>query len=384
MTTEPVWVEVDLDAIEHNLQEIQREFAGRSTLCIVLKADAYGHGIDLLGPVVIAKNIEMLGISSNREAAQLRALGFTGRLLRLRSAQPQEMQAGVHWNIEEWIGGFPHATTASAIATASGRSIPVHLSVNSTGITREGIDVSRPAGLAELRALASLPGLDVRGIATHFPLEDQQDIRAGTARFVDEAETATSVLREQGATSRIDRHCATSYAGLTVPESRLDLVRIGAALYGDTAADPKRFRRAMTVRSRVAAVNGYSAGETVGYERTHVLERDSVLASVPVGYGDGFHRSLGGRAQVLIRGKRAPVIDLPGMNCLIIDVTEVHGVFPGDDVVLYGRQGGGEVTSHDLELANTQIAADLYTAWGRILPRFAVGSAARRPALAVR
>ncbi|PPG00969.1 alanine racemase [Pseudoclavibacter sp. RFBI5] len=374
MTAEPVWVEINLDAIHHNLREIKRELAGNSTLCVVLKSDAYGHGIDLVGPVVIAHDIEMLGISRNREAAQLRALGFTGRLLRLRSAQPQEMQAGTAWMIEEWIGGFPQATAASAVAVAAGRSIPVHLSINSSGISRDGVDVSRDAGLAELRALASLPGLDVRGVATHFPQEDADDVRAGTARFVAESEVIRATLAQRGARSPIDRHCATSFAAFMVPESRLDLVRIGAALYGDTAADPKRFRTAMALKSRVAAVNGYSRGESVGYNRAHALARDSVLATVPVGYGDGYPRDLSGRAEVLIRGKRAPVIDLLAMNCLTIDVTEVHGVFPGDEVVLYGRQGGEEVTGADLELAHGHLAADLYTAWGRMLPRKATGA----------
>lgn len=366
------WIEIDQGAIEHNLRLLRSELGRDRDFCAVLKADAYGHGIDLVLPVVMALGITAIGVASNREAEDARALGFSGRILRVRPGLPGEIEAGRGAGIEEWVGGYSHARIVAAVAAAGGEAIACHLSVNSTGLSRDGLELADGRGAAELAALLNLPGLDIRGICAHFATEDADDIRRGAARF--DAETQ-AVLRQLGPQRApgVQRHCATSYAALTVPESRFDLVRIGAAMYGESAANEPRLRRAMSLKSRVAAVNGYPAGNTVGYDRGHLLTHGAVLASVPIGYADGYHRSMGGRAHALVRGKRVPVIDRLAMNALTLDVTAVPGVCPGDEVVLYGQQGAGVIRADDLALANGALAADLYSAWGQRLPRVAVG-----------
>lgn len=367
-------IEIDRGALEGNLRVLAEHFGAAHQLCAVLKADAYGHGIDVVLPVVMALGIGAVGVASNQEAAKVRSGGFTGRILRVRAAVPEEIESALAFGVEEWVGGYPHARSVAAVAAATGRPISCHISLNSTGLSRDGIELSGGRGDAEMRALLALPGLDVRGICAHFATEDPEDIRTGAARFAAESEWVLRALGPERAAG-VQRHSATSYAALTVPASRGDLVRIGAAMYGETAASLPGLRRVMSLKSQIATVNGYPAGNTVGYDRGHRLSSDAVLASVPIGYGDGYQRSLGGNAVALVRGKRVPVVDRLAMNSLTLDVTAVPGVCPGDEVVLYGQQGAAEITADDLAEANGTLAADLYSSWGQRLPRIPVGYA---------
>lgn len=245
----------------------------------------------------------------------------------------------------------------------------IHLSLNSGGMSRNDIDMSLPAGLGEARAILAMPRLQTVGIMTHFPVEDEADVRAGLQRFKRDA----AVVVAEG---KLDRswvliHCANSFATLQVPESRLDMVRPGGLLFGDGPAGHPQYRRVMQFKSAMAAVNEFPAGATVGYDRTHVLRRPSRLANVPVGYSDGYRAALGNKTYVLIHGQRVPVIGRVSMNTLMADVTDIDSVHAGDEVVLFGRQGRSELTQAELEKASGSLLADLYTIWGSVNPRVA-------------
>lgn len=368
MTTAAGWVEIDTGAIAHNLDLVRTHLGEGVALCAVLKADAYGHGVDLVAPVLVAGRVGRLGITGNVEARAVRDAGFTGRLLRLRPALADEILDGAAYDIEEWLGGREHAEAVTDAASRLGRPVRVHVSLNSTGLSRDGIPVDTGVGRATIASLAGRTGLDIVGVAAHFPREDAVDVERGAAVFGRESAVAIELLGNR----RLDRHCATTYAALSVPASRFDMVRIGAALYGDSPLLDGALRPAMRVLSRVAALNDYAAGGTAGYDRAYTLQRDARLAVIPVGYADGYHRALGQRAEVLIGGRRAPVVDRLAMNTLLVDVSDLPRTRVGDEVVLYGTQGGDAITSADIERVSGQIAADLYTAWGRLLPRRAV------------
>ncbi|KJL33366.1 alanine racemase [Microbacterium oxydans] len=372
--TDPVpaggWVEIDPDAITHNIRTIRAALGDPVEFCGVVKADAYGHGIDIVAPLLAAEGVTMIGVASNEDAAAVRSSGFTGRLMRVRPAGRDEVDDGIRFAIEEWIGGAEHAETVSAVAAARGTRIRAHLSLNSTGLGRDGIEASQPPGVRVARGVLADPLLDVVGICSHFPCEDEADVAAGTASF-DRQSLAVLDGVEAGAVSR---HCATTFAALHVPESWFDLVRIGAGVYGDTDALGGALRPAMRVVSRIAAINSYPAGSTVGYDRWHRLDADARLALIPLGYADGFHRSLSGTGEVLVRGERARIVDRIAMNSFLVDVSHIADAAPGDEVVLFGAQGGQAITSADVDRAHGSIAADLYVAWGRLLPRRTVGA----------
>jgi alanine racemase len=373
MIPSPGWIEVDLDAVGRNLDLLRDSLPQRVDVAAVLKADAYGHGIDHVLPLVIDRGIGTIGVTGNDEARAARFLGFAGRIMRIRPALAEEVDDAIAHGVEEWVGGAEHAAEVARVARERGIRIPVHVSINSTGLSRDGIELLHPRGREDLRRVLDEPSLRVVGVCSHFPCEDADDVAQGAAAFQVQSDL---VLRSLAAAARagIRRHCATSFAALTVPDSHFDLVRIGAALYGDSAAPHPGFRPAFTLKSRVAAVNEYRAGSTVGYDRTHRLDRDAVLATVPIGYADGVQRSLGGRACVLIRGRRLPIVDRHAMNTLTVDATELRDLRPGEEVVLYGRQGSDRISSADLERANGHIAADLYSVWGRLHPRIPVRS----------
>lgn len=369
-TTSPVWVEIDADAIAHNLRVVRGEIGAATRLCGVVKADAYGHGIPVVLPILIAAGIDTIGITSNAEAEEARHLGFSGRIIRLRAALRDEIQGAGRLHIEEWVGGGDHARVVIAAARALGRRIRVHVSLNSTGLSRDGMDWADAQ--PHLQRIAASREFSVVGICSHFPCEDADDVSAGTRAFRNQAGAAERALGAPR--GRLEKHCATSYAALTVPASRMDMVRIGAALYGDTSAALRDLLPSMRLVSRIAAINPYPPGSTVGYDRAARIDRASRLAVVPVGYADGYPRTLGGRARVLVRGAPAPVVDRLAMNSLVIDVTHVPLAQIGDEVVLYGRQGSAQIRSADIEQASGTIAAGAYTAWGRLNPRVVVGA----------
>lgn len=367
LSADHAWLEIDLDAFEGNIRTLQAALGSRTKICAVLKADAYGHGIALLMPSVVASQVPCVGIASNEEARLVRAGGFSGQIMRIRTATAEEIAAGMAYDIEESLGNLTLAKAASAAARGRGRIIRLHLALNSGGMSRNGIEMTTAQGRDDALQIAKLPGLKIVGIMTHFPVEEKADVIRGLRAF--EAE-AKEIIAKAGLDRReILLHCANSFATLEVPESRLDLARVGGALYGDTVPSYTEYRRVMQFKSRVAAVNVYPAGNTVSYDRTFQLKRESRLANIPVGYSDGYRRVFSNRASVVIRGQRRPVVGRVTMNTIMVDVTDDPAVTAGDEVVLFGKQGASEITQGELEEIAGTILPDLYTVWGASNPR---------------
>jgi alanine racemase len=361
------WLEIDTDALTHNIRTLRKQVADTSTVCAVLKADAYGHGLSIALPVVIKEGITCIGVTSNQELRAVRAGGFTGRLMRLRTASPMEIDAAMQDDVEELAGNLPLAKKMADIAEGKKRILNVHLALNSAGMSRNGLELATTQGMDDALAIASLPSLKVAGIMTHFPVEDRADVVAGLKTFNAQA---AQVVQKAG----LDRkslllHAANSFSTLEVPESHLDAVRPGGALFGDVPQGHSEYRRVMQFKSRVAAVNHFPKGNTVGYNRTLTLKRDSLLANIPVGYSDGYSVSLSNKTHVLIRGHKVPVMGRASMNTIMVDVTDVAGIQPDDEVVLFGQQGDETITQQEIENAHGALLADLYTVWGNSNPK---------------
>jgi len=365
------WLEIDQAAFEGNIAKLQQRLAGRSQLCAVMKADAYGTGIALLIPSAIRMGVSCIGIASNEEARVVRAQGFTGRLMRLRSATLEEMEGALSYNLEELVGNLEVARQMNALANRHGANLSVHLALNSAGMSRNGLEMSTVEGKRQAVAMTRLDRLQVVGIMTHFPVEERKDVLRGLALFKEQS--AWLIEHAKLDRSRLTLHCANTFTTLEVPEGWLDMVRPGAALYGYPVGGHQEFQRVMQFKSRVAAVNPYPAGSTISYDRTYTLSKDSQIANIPVGYSDGYRRGFSNKASVLINGQRAPVIGKVTMNTLMVDVTAIQGVKPGDEVVLYGKQGDEEITQGELETINGALLADLYTVWGNSNPKVLKG-----------
>lgn len=377
------WVEVDAQAFEANIDRV-RNVIGPARLCAVLKADAYGNGIALLMKSIIAKRVTEVAITANDEAMVARALGYRGRILRIRTATPDEMADGFRHGIEEAIGNAEAAARLAALWAQQGkrRPLPVQLALNSGGMSRNGLELSTDYGKADARAILALPGLRIVGAMTHYPSEEGPDILAQLARYNEDL----AWLRGVGL-GAVERHTANSFATLQHPETRLDMVRVGGLLYGDPGSvKTSDFRPTMAIKSRVAAVNHYPAGQTVNYDRTFRLARESWLANIPLGYSDGIRRSfshanrpefpadLGRNPQVLIGGQRFPIVGRVTMNTLMVDVTgHQDRVALGDEVVLFGAQGGDRITQAEFEAAGNGYGPELLGMLGAGLPRVLKG-----------
>lgn len=364
------WLEISQPAFEHNLAEMKKLVGPHTQICAVMKADAYGHGIAMLIPAISRAAIPYVGVTSNEEAAKARAAGYKGKLMRLRTATPAEIESALPYDVEELLGSLALAKDVSALAHRHHTILRYHLALNSAGMSRNGIELKTDAGKADALALLRLPNLRIVGIMTHFPVEEVPDVRAGLAAFNNES---AWVIREGHLDrSKLVLHTANSYATLEVPEARLDLVRPGGALYGDTVPSRTEYERVLSFKSRVASVNAYPKGNTVCYDRTFTLTRDSRLANIPVGYSDGYRRVFSNKAHVLIHGHRCPIVGRVTMNTVMADVTDLADVQKDDEVVLFGKQGAAEITQTELEDISGTILVELYAVWGRVNPTFLV------------
>lgn len=371
------WIEIDAEQFVRNLRELRRIVGSQSSICAVIKADCYGHGASLLVPFLIKEGVTRIGFASNEEARVARALGYRGELIRIRTATSEEVEDGLPFEIVEVVGNRDDATVLSEMVAAKGRKLNIHLFLNSTGMCRNGLDISTAEGKADAILIAGLKNVRIHGLMSHFPVEEVEDMQTGLAQFhldVDWLIDHTGLKRNE-----LTLHIANSYATLNLPSAHLDMVRVGGALLGDTDPNFAQFKRIMTFKSRAVAINAYPAGKTVSYDRTFELARDSWLVNIPLGYSDGYRRSFSRKnrpqpdsavSYVLINGHRAPVVGRITMNTFMADVTDIKDLVRlGDEVVLYGRQGNEEITPAELETISQTIAVDFYTEWGNLMPK---------------
>lgn len=361
------WIEIDPEVLENNLRLTRAAVSGGARICAIMKADAYGAGIDLVLPSIIKARIPHVGIASTEEARMVRACGFKGRLMRVRAATPGEVHDALPYEVEELAGNLAVAQAIGDLARRRGRALPVHLALNSAGMSRNGIEMDTEQGRRDAVALARIEHLRIVGMMTHFPTEERADILQGVEAFKAQAAWlfANTALRR----GDVLLHAANSFAVQHIPESHLDMVRPGGMLYGYGGTPKPPFAHVASFKSRVASVQAYPAGDTVSYDRTYTLKRDSLLANIPVGYSDGYRRAYSNKGAMLIRGQRAPVVGNVTMNTTMADVTDIPGVRAGDEVVLFGRQGDNEITLAEVERITGVILADQYTVWGTSNPK---------------
>ncbi len=345
-------------------------------LLAVVKADAYGHGAAIAAAAFLAGGADILGVHSLNEARVLREAGLDARLIVLGPVQTWEAAEAADLQVELTVASL----AAAAEVAAAGRPLRVHLKVE-TGVNRQGLVEAELA--PALALLQAVQGLAVVGLSSHFAdIEDTTDhafAEAQMARFA----AHRARLAELGVAAP-EIHMSCSAAVLLWDRTHAGIARVGVAAYGvwpsrETRvavrqrgrAEPQ-LETAITWRVRVAQVRDVPAGETVGYGRTWKAMTASRIAVLPVGYADGWPRALSGRAHVLIRGRRAPVVGRICMNLCMVDVTHVPGAEAGDQAVLLGRQGEETITVEMLADQLGTIAYEVLTLPGATWTRRAV------------
>lgn len=344
----PVWAEIDLKALGNNVSEIRRVTDANAQVMAVVKANGYGHGIVPVSKVALQNGASWIGVALLQEALLLREKGIRAPILVLGYTPVDDIAEVIRNNISQTIFTWEDALAAASVAHQMGKKAKVHVKID-TGMGRLGFH-SNQETVEIICRMAHLPGLEVEGIYTHFATADEAD-----KTFAYEQFARFQQLLKQLAARHVFirwRHCANSAAVLDLPLAHLDMVRPGIAIYGlypspHVRHDLVKLSPVMALKAKVAFVKEVPERFSISYGRTFYTREKTRIATVPLGYGDGYSRLLSNRGEVLIRGKRAPVVGRVCMDQLMVDVGHIPGVQRGEEVVLLGSQGTGEAITAD-------------------------------------
>jgi alanine racemase len=345
-TVHPTRALIDLGAFRHNISVI-RKFIGPNTgIIAVVKANAYGHGMEIITREAIRCGVSYLGVARITEAIELRRAGISLPILLFEIIPHEFIEQGIVYSIDLTVCTPDDVARIEAIAERLRRKARVHLKID-TGMGRLGINWRAAPDFVE--KVARMRWLDVAAIYSHFATSEDPDqtfAREQLQRF-------RSVLEEterRGIEIPL-KHMANTGGILSLPESHFDLVRPGFMMYGHTprkGMDGNDLRPVMSLHASVALLKKVEKGTSISYGRRYFAPHDTHIASVPIGYGDGYSRMLTGKAEVLIRGKRYPVVGAISMDHLMVDVGVETDIQSEDDVVLMGTSGAETITLWDI------------------------------------
>lgn len=366
-----VHAEIDLDAILHNMDAMRGNIAKDTKIMAVIKADGYGHGA-----VEIAETIEKLdylygyAVATVEEGLILRNHGIQKPILILGYVFPDQYVDMIKAGIRPTVFTREMAEKLSVAAASIGRDCKIHFAID-TGMSRIGYQVTEEA-VDEMAQLSKLPHIIVEGIFTHFAKADEKD-KEPTYQQIKLFRKMIDMLEERGVSIPI-HHCSNSAGIVDIPEANMDMVRAGITLYGmwpseDVDKTAISLKPALSLVTHVAYVKELPAGRAISYGGTYVTKEPRMIATIPVGYADGYARGLSNKGAVLIHGRRAPILGRVCMDQFMVDVTDIPGTAEGDECMLFGEQEGEILSVEEVsELAgsfNYEFVCDV----GRRVPR---------------
>lgn len=371
------WAEVDLDSAKHNYIKIREALSENTKLCCVVKANAYGHGAVQLAKLYQELGVDFFAVSNIEEAMQLRKNNIQKPILILGYTSAECAEILADYNISQAVFSLEYAEKLNKFAAACGKKIKVHIKFDS-GMGRLGFSCKhKESDMPDLNhayIASSQPYLETEGVFTHFAVADEgKGGEEYTKRQLESFEFAISYLERMGIKFQI-KHTANSAAICDYSDFHFDMVRAGIVLYGENPSyvirNSLELVPVMSLKAVVSQVKTIDTGDAVSYGRTYVAESKRKIATVPVGYADGFWRSNAKGGFVLVKGKRASIIGRVCMDQIMIDVTEIFGVEEGDIVTIMGRDGENSVTAKDLAKLNDTINYEILCAVGERVPRF--------------
>lgn len=365
-TPNNAWCEIRQDRISSNLALALALVPEGTRFCAVLKADAYGHGICQVAPLVQEQDVGHIGITTNGEARAVREAGFRGSLIRLRAATIAEMDDAIDDCVEEQVGSLQAAEQLETLIKAGRYKMGAHLSLNAKGMSRDGLEISTAAGKEICQRIIEQLSNRIVGICSHFPSNELEQLRQSSTLFQQQAAwvLAHSDLRRE----ELLIHAGSSLTLVSDEHIQTDMYRCGAILYGILKPE-LGFRPTMELKARVVSLGDYPMGTTVGYDRSKLLEQDGRLACISIGYANGFRRNGYERSTVAINDSLCPVVGKISMNTIVADVTDMKDVAVGDEVIIFGGERSNTIKRGSAEHQFETIMADLYADWGLRNPR---------------
>ena len=370
-----VWAEIDLDAICRNMEQMYKNLSDHTQMIGVIKADGYGHGA-----VQIGRELEKMpyvygyAVATAEEAMILRRMGLQKPILILGYTFPYCYEDLIRYNIRPAVFREDTIDKLSECANRMCKSVKVHVKVD-TGMTRTGIGPD-DSGLAYIEKILSAEGVELEGIFTHFARADERDKSSARDQLKKMQDFVARIEKELDYHIPL-RHCSNSAGIIELPEANMDLVRAGIALYGlwpseQVSRNIVSLQPALSLMSHIVYIKEVDAGVPVSYGGTYVTPRRMRVATIPVGYGDGYPRSLSNKGYVLIRGRKAPILGRVCMDQFMVSVEDIPEAAEGDKVTLIGTDGELRITMEELGLLSGRFNYELACDLGKRIPRIYV------------
>ncbi len=364
-----VEADIDLDAIYENIINIKKTLKPGTKLMVIVKADGYGHGA-----VPIAKKIDSIidgyGIATVEEGISLRKAGVKKSVLILGYTSNQQYEDVVRYDITPSIFQYQAAAELSKEAIRQGKTVKVHIKID-TGMSRLGFYCDSNC-IGEIIKISRLEGIEIEGIFSHFACADEKD-KSSTYKQLDKFLKIVASLEENNIYIPI-KHISNSAGIIDIPEANLDLVRCGIATYGlypsyDVDKSHVKLKPSLSLRTHVSFVKEVDAGIGVSYGGTYTTSNTTKIATIPVGYGDGYPRNLSSKGRVLIRGKSAPIIGRICMDQFMVDVSHIDVIEQGDVVTLIGKDGDEYISVEELADLSGSFNYEFICNLGKRIPR---------------
>lgn len=362
---------VSLDAVAHNFREMRKNIAEDTKVIAVVKADAYGHGAVQIARLVEEYNyIWGFATATEEEAIELRRAGIEKPILVLGIVFEEYYPELIRYDIRPAVCEADSAEKLSKEALRQGKTVHIHLALD-TGMTRIGFaDV--PKNVETIKQIQMLPNLEIEGIFTHFARADEYDRSPALVqleRYLD----FLKLLEEAGIKIPL-LHCSNSAGIIRIPEANLSMVRAGITIYGiypsgEVERNKIKLETAMEIKSHISYLKDVSPGTAISYGGTFVATKPMKVATIPVGYADGYPRQLSGKGWVLIHGQKAPILGRVCMDQFMVDVTDIPNTSSGDEVTLIGRDGNEVITAEELGELSGRFSYEFICCISKRVPR---------------
>ena len=362
----PAYLEIDLGALVFNVRSIRKKLGKSVQMLAVVKADGYGHGAYQVSRVVLENGADSLGVAIVEEGVELRKKGVKAPIVNLYPEPHQRARKIVEYDLEQVVTDLKLVKNLSQEAKRQNKLCNVYVEID-TGLGRYGVLPEQTRGLA--KKIKALPNIRLKGVLSQFSTADakKKDFAYRQVRVFKNTLDDLKALSNHFPITSI----ANSGAVLDIPASYFNQVRVGHILYGlypsSETSESIRLKPVMSLKSRIVFIKEVEKGTPIGYGKTYITRGRTKIASIPLGYADGYSRLLSNKGEVLVKGKRARVVGRVCMDAFMVDVSHIPGVKVGSEVVLMGKQGKDEITAHDLGKWTNTFAYEIMTRMGKRL-----------------